>query len=259
MSDNQNLQNDLSIVRLRFKKGDLVIKEGDYGLSIYKIIEGKISVYTEAGNTKIPLAMLGPGAVVGEMTFLNDGAEHRSASVRAAEDCLLETWHPRLLKMEYEQMPPVIKYLADQALKRLVRINKLVVMLTEQKTKRNQGKKSGEPFNSKRRYFRKKVSLPFNCSPRYSGAKRKLGGTIKDISLGGAGLEVMPLNSPIFPYRVGEEFILNITLPKEKKAEITCKLVSIREGKSTGSLFLGVSFLEMSEHSSKNLGFFLMP
>ena len=259
MSVNQNTDNDLSIVRLRYKKGDLVIKEGDFGLSIYKIIAGKISIYTEAGDIKIPLAMLGPGAMIGEMTFLNDKIEQRSASARAVEDCLLEAWHPRLLKMEYGKMPPIIKYLADQTLKRLIRINKLVVMLAEQKTNKGQIRKAGEPKDSKRRYFRKKVSLPFKCSPLYSGVKGKLEGIVKDISVGGAGLEVMPMNSPVFPHRVGEEFILEITLPNRKKVDVSCKLISIREGKSTDSLFLGVSFLEISEHSSKNLRFFLMP
>ena len=259
MNENQNSEKDLSIVRLKYKKGDLVIKEGDYGLSIYKIIEGRINIYTEAGDTKIPLANLGPGSIIGEMIFLGDLIENRSASARAAEDTILEVWHPRLLKMEYEKMPPVIKYLADQTLKRLVRINKLVVQLTDQKNKKQKEKKKGEPRDSKRRYFRRKVSLPFIFSPLYSGSKGKLRGTVKDISLGGAGLEVIPMNSPIFPYRVGEDFILKITLPNGKDVEITCKLASIREGKLTASLFLGVSFLEMSEHSSKNLGFFLMP
>lgn len=259
MTENQNQENDFSIVRLKYKKGDLVIKEGDYGLSIYKITEGKISIYTEAGNTNIPLATIGPGAIIGEMLFLDDNIEYRSASARAVEDTILEVWHPKQLKMEYDQMPPIIKYLADQTLKRLVRINKLVVLLTDLKTKKNHAKKAGEPKDSKRRYFRKKVSLSFNCSPLYSGIKGRLSGNIEDISLGGAGLEVLPMNTPIFPYRLGEEFILNTTLPNEKKIEVTCRLISIRESKSTDSIFLGVSFLEMSEHSSKNLGFFLMP
>ena len=259
MSENQKSQNDLTNVRLRYKKGDLVIKEGDYGLSIYKIIEGKINVYTGDSDTKALLATLGPGAVIGEMTFLDEKIEHRAASARAAEDSLLEVWHPKLLKMEYTQMPQIIRFLADQTLRRLVRINKLVVKLTDQKKKKSEEEKAGEPWESKRRYYRKKVSLPFKCSPLYSGQKGKLSGTIKDISHGGAGLEVLPLNTPIFPYRVGEEFILNISLPKDKNVEVTCKLVSIREGKVTSSLFLGVSFMEMSEHSSKNLGFFMMP
>ncbi|MGD9161434.1 MAG: cyclic nucleotide-binding domain-containing protein [Desulfobacteraceae bacterium] len=259
MSENQKPENDLSIVHLKYKKGDLVIKEGDYGLSIYKIIEGKISIYTGDNDTKVLLATLGPGAVIGEMTFLDERIEHRIASARAAEDTLLELWHPRLLKMEYAKMPPIIRFLADQTLRRLVRINKLVVKLTDLKKKKSKEEKAGEPWESKRRYYRKKVSLPFKCSPLYSGIKGKLSGTVKNISLGGAGLEVIPLNSPIFPYRVGEEFILNVTLPKNKNVEVTCKLASIREGKLTSSLFLGVSFVEMSEHSSKNLGFFMMP
>ena len=112
---------------------------------------------------------------------------------------------------------------------------------------------------SKRRYFRKKVSLPFEGSSLYLESEVQLNGFIKDISLGGAGLEVILMNSPVSPYRVGEEYEIKATLPNDKNIEFFCKLISVREGQSTDSLFLGVSITEISEHSSKNLGFFLMP
>jgi len=259
MAENRKTENNISIAHLKYKKGDLVIKEGDFGLSIYKILQGKINVYTETDGAVVPLAALGPGAIIGEMTFLDDVIEHRSASARAAEDSLLEVWHPKLLKMDYDRMSPILKYLADQTLRRLVRINKLVVQLTDQKKKKSKGQQEGEPRGSKRRYFRRKVSLPFEGFPARSDSKFKLDGNIKDISLGGAGLEVMPMNRPVFPYRVGEDFIIRTTLPNKKDFEVTCRLVSIREGKSTASIILGVSFIEMSDHSSKNLGFFMMP
>jgi c-di-GMP-binding flagellar brake protein YcgR len=86
-----------------------------------------------------------------------------------------------------------------------------------------------------------------------------MSGYIKDISLGGAGLEIGLINKQVFPFRIGEEFILYTTLPNEKDVEFACRLVSIKEGKSQATLILGVSFFDVSEHSTKNLGFFLMP
>ncbi len=62
------------VIHLSYRKGDLITKEGDYGISIYKIIEGKavISQKSEDKEDKeIPLATLGPGAIIGEVIFLN--------------------------------------------------------------------------------------------------------------------------------------------------------------------------------------------
>jgi hypothetical protein len=261
MNSNETKDEDLAIVRLKFKKGDLIIKEGDYGVSIYKILEGFVSLFTEADDAVVPLATIGPGAVIGDTIFLNNNTmmERRSASARALEDTLVEVWHPKLLKLEYEQMPPVIRYLADQTLTHIGRMNKLVVKLTDQKIKKREHQKEVDPWAAKRRYYRKRINLPFLCTPLYSSSKSTLKGMIKDISLGGAGLEIRPILSPVFPYRVGEEFIISTTLPNDRNIEFTGRLVSIKEGKTHDSRILGVSFIELSEHSAKNLGFFLMP
>jgi hypothetical protein len=261
MNSNETKDEDLAIVRLKFKKGDLIIKEGDYGVSIYKIIEGFVSIFTEADDAVVPLATIGPGAVIGETIFLNNNTmmERRSASARALEDTLVEVWHPKLLKLEYEEMPPVIRYLADQTLTHIGRMNKLVVKLTDQKIKKREHQKEVDPWAAKRRYYRKRVNLPFLCTPLYSSSKSTLKGMIKDISLGGAGLEIRPILSPVFPYRVGEEFLISTTLPNDRNIEFSCRLVSIKEGKTNDARILGISFIELSEHSAKNLGFFLMP
>jgi hypothetical protein len=261
MNNNETKEEGLDIVRLKFKKGDLIIKEGDYGVSIYKILEGFVSIFTEADEAVVPLATIGSGAVIGETIFLNDSnmIERRSASARALEDTLVEVWHPKLLKLEYEQMPPVIKYLADQTLTHIGRMNKLVVKLTDQRVKKREHQKEVDPWAAKRRYYRKRVNLPFICTPLYSSSKSTMKGLIKDISLGGAGLEIRPILSPVFPYRVGEEFLISTTLPNDRNIEFSCRLVSIKEGKTNDARILGISFIELSEHSAKNLGFFLMP
>ena len=48
------------VMRLSYRKGDLIIKEGDYGVSIYKIIEGSVVVFRESDGQEIPLSTLGP-------------------------------------------------------------------------------------------------------------------------------------------------------------------------------------------------------
>jgi hypothetical protein len=161
--------------------------------------------------------------------------------------------------MEYKQMPPIIKYLADQALNRLIRMNKLVVKLTEQKNKRIKDQKSNDPWAAKRRYYRKLVNIDCEFRPAYSMSQKKSSGEIRDISLGGAGLEVKPILGEVFPHKPGDEFKINTTLPNGKKIEFNAEIVSLKVGGSKNSIFLGISFTNLSEHAAKNLGFFLMP
>ncbi len=259
MSDNKDITKDQTPVQLRYKKGELIFKEGDFGLSIYKVIKGSVDVYTEADGKEVSLTTIGPGTVIGEMVFLNDTVERRSASARAIDDTILEVWHPDLLKIEYERLPPIIKYLADQALNRLQRTNKLVVKLTDKKRKLEKTNKEGEPRESRRRYYRKKVDISFTCRTLNPNSNFRVTGEIRNISLGGAGLEINLLENRVFPFRIGEEFLIYATLPNESNVSFPCRLMSMKEGKSRDILILGVSFFDISEHSAKNLGFFLMP
>ena len=118
------------IVQLNFSKGDLIIKEGDYGISIYEIISGRVGIFVESGGTETSVAVLGPGMIVGEMAFIAGNTSTRSASARALEDCCLEAWHPAMLLNAYQKMPEVLRLIAGQALKLIVRMNKMVVELS---------------------------------------------------------------------------------------------------------------------------------
>ncbi len=111
---------------LRYKKGEQIIKQGDYGISIYIILNGNVEVYRESEGGDVVLATLGPGDIIGEMIFLNKGVEVRSASARALQDSELEVWHPDDLGKKYEEIAPVLKAMINQVLRRLLRMNKLL-------------------------------------------------------------------------------------------------------------------------------------
>jgi CRP-like cAMP-binding protein len=248
-----------SIIRLKYKKGELIVKGGDYGISIYKVLKGRVQIFSELEDSVISLATLGPGEIIGEMIFLNRDSERRSASARALEDSELEVWHPEMLAKEYEQMAPILKYLADQAMNRLTRMNKLIIQLTAKKRQQQEKLKQRDPWAAQRRYYRKEVNLEFVLRSVGSDRKSRLNGEIKDISLGGAGLEVRPKNVSKFPFKKGDELIVNTFLPNDKALDFKAKIVSIRKGRTLGSFFLGTSFKDLTDIALKNLGFFLMP
>ena len=78
------------VVNLSYSRGELIIKEGDYGSSIYKILNGAVRVFKGPRESKTTLAILDRGEVFGEMTFFNFGLDPRSASVEAIDNVKLE-------------------------------------------------------------------------------------------------------------------------------------------------------------------------
>lgn len=247
------------VIHLSYSKGDLITKEGDYGISIYKIIEGKAVISRKSEDKEIPLATLGPGAIIGEVTFLNRGKGTRSASARAVEDSVLEVWHPSTLSKEYDQMPPVIKYIADQISSRLIRMNRLIVQLKTQEQKRLKAMEKSDPLTSQRRYYRKDVDLDCHYRPVGLSPKVRLDGQIRNISLGGIGMEIMVKNTTSFSHMQGDFFVVNTVLPNNKSLELKVKVETVTKSKSHGRLLLNMSMTEISDGAKKSLGFFMMP
>jgi CRP/FNR family cyclic AMP-dependent transcriptional regulator len=124
------------IVHLSYSKGELILKEGDYGISIYKIVKGNVRIFRMLGEHKITLATLGKGEVFGEMTFFNFLLEPRSASVEAMDDVMLEVWHSALLADEYKRISPMLRYVLKQTLSRLLKLNKVVSDLSAKQSEK---------------------------------------------------------------------------------------------------------------------------
>lgn len=243
-------------VELSFRKGDLIAKEGDYGVSIYRIITGQVAITIQSGEKEIRLATLGPGEIIGEVTFLSRNIEPRSASARALEDTKLEVWHPSRLTREYEQMEPIIKYISDQVLARLIRMNKFIGQLgTRGLTKAVQP----ETASSQRSYYRKKLQASCEYRPLDIRKAAWLKGTLTDLSLNGLGMTVSVRNNLQFPHENGKVFRIRTTLPNRKEVQVDAKIVTVRKSDVPGRLNLGMAVGKMTEDARKTLGFFLMP
>lgn len=248
------------IVRLRYQKGDLILKEGDYGVSVYKIISGRVRVYTQSAGQDVMLATLGPGDLLAEMAFLMRGLEPYSASARAMEETELEVWHSSRLVKDYEAMPPVVKFVVNQSLKRLARTNKLVAQLEARpEPSVAQPSVAKRPFSEdQRRYYRKAVEIDGYYRPAVTAERLRLPCQIKDLSREGVGVTVDPENALSCAHEIGEEYFLETTLPNGREISFTAKVVNANPNKFPGKVFLGMSFTHIGDRSNKALGFFLM-
>ena len=83
-----------------FNAGEMIIREGDYGRSVYVILDGRVKVFTaDDGGNELPLATLGVGQFFGEMSLVS--GKPRSSSVVALELSVL-------VELSYASMANVI-------------------------------------------------------------------------------------------------------------------------------------------------------
>jgi serine/threonine-protein kinase len=87
-----------------FKKGDVVIQEGEVGEAAYIVRSGQLQVYKTQGAAKIVLRQLGPGDVFGETAIF--AASPRTASVVALADSELVVVTKKTIERELAAMQP---------------------------------------------------------------------------------------------------------------------------------------------------------
>jgi CRP-like cAMP-binding protein len=247
---------------LKYKKGEQIIKQGDYGISIYIILNGYVEVFRESDRGQVALSTLGPGDIFGEMIFLNKGVEVRSASVRALQDSEIEVWHPDGLAEKYEEIAPVLKTMINQALRRLLRMHKLLDKLASEtpgpKETKEEKKLSKE---SRRRYYRKSVDIPCDYVPLHAGKdfRSPMKGRIKNLSMTGLRMEVPSSNPSYAVHEVGKSFRIETALPNGQSLKLTAKIVNVN--KQEGRLRLGMQFHDLPDYDGtrKTLWFFMLP
>jgi CRP-like cAMP-binding protein len=91
--------------------GELVVREGAEGDSLFLVLNGQVSVWKQVEDGQVlPVADLGEGQVFGEMTlFLN---APRSASVRANQECQLLRVDRGSISALLEQQPQLLESFA---------------------------------------------------------------------------------------------------------------------------------------------------
>jgi CRP/FNR family cyclic AMP-dependent transcriptional regulator len=85
----QNLVNELAALgqRRSWRKGSLLIEEGEIGDTLYIVLAGKVRVYSsEPSGKEVTLGIYGPGEYVGEMS-LDGGARSASVATLEASQC----------------------------------------------------------------------------------------------------------------------------------------------------------------------------
>lgn len=98
--------------------GEALFIAGDIGDGCYRLEKGlvKVMITSPQGEDRI-LALLGPGAIVGELSVIDRGA--RSASVVAVKECNLSFVSHAAFEQCTQQHPEIYRYLVDVLAARL--------------------------------------------------------------------------------------------------------------------------------------------
>lgn len=248
------------VARLEYSKGDLIVKAGDYGISTYEIISGKVEIFVESEGMKTRLSVLEPGMIFGKKTFIMGNTDPRSASGRALEDCCLEAWHPAMLLNDYNQMSAVVKRIADQVFRFMVRMDKITSGLSMPKdnTKKRQVKEPFDPSADRRKYYRKKVGIECFFRPANGPEDTQLMGRVRDISKGGLQMVVGKTMSQKHAFIVGEELMITMDLLPHQQVSMTAKTLWLKKEEKTGSIRIGTVYTHINPETQQKLGFFLM-
>jgi CRP-like cAMP-binding protein len=254
--------NFAGVTVLKYKKGEQIIKQGDYGISIYIILNGYVEVFRDSDGAEVVLGTLGPGDIFGEMIFLNKEVEVRSASARALQDSEIEVWHPDELAKKYEEIAPVLKTMINQVLKRLLRMHKLLDKMAPRMLAQREAKADKKASKeSRRRYYRKIVDIECDYLPLLAGKefRNPMKGRIKNLSMTGLRMEVPSVNPSYASHEVGKSFRIETVLPNDQPLKLSAKIVNVH--KQEGRLQLGMQFHDLPDYDGtrKTLWFFMLP
>lgn len=113
-----------SLHTVGFQENELIFAEGTPGDCAYIIESGQVQIFMASPSHPIPLKVLGPGDIFGEMSVID--ASPRSASAMAIDDCVCIVVSRSQIAERINDSDPVVKLLIDILLRRTREQNTLL-------------------------------------------------------------------------------------------------------------------------------------
>ncbi|MCA9581675.1 MAG: cyclic nucleotide-binding domain-containing protein [Myxococcales bacterium] len=88
-----------------FSGGDTIIRQGEVGDTMYMVLSGEVTVTAHSEDAEVPLANLGRGACIGEVSIIRGG--ERTATVVASNDVELVAFKKKLIERVLDDYPKV--------------------------------------------------------------------------------------------------------------------------------------------------------
>jgi len=213
-----------------YQDGQVIFKEGSSGDWVYVVLSGSVEISKTIGERKATLAVLEPGEVFGELSYL--GAIKRTATAQVIGKTTLGVLDRTFLDKEFNQLSGYFRSILVALVKRLRDLIERVSEFTSRKQDRVQ----------------KTLSLSFRDPQSFVKAYTD------NISKGGLFIRTER------PLKKGEQFLLKLHLPElSEPMKINCESVWTREQSETEKRppGMGVKFCEMAERDSQILNHYV--
>ncbi len=102
---------------INVKKDEIIFRQNDIGDRAYIIESGQILIYLTKEHEEIPLTLIGPGEIFGEMSLLDN--QTRSASAKALEDTVLSAVNREQVMERVNSSDTIVQLLMRVLLKRI--------------------------------------------------------------------------------------------------------------------------------------------
>ncbi|OGF50725.1 MAG: hypothetical protein A2231_05665 [Candidatus Firestonebacteria bacterium RIFOXYA2_FULL_40_8] len=115
-------------MRKTYKKGELILKEGDEGNEAYAVLSGRVEVYRLKDGKKVILGIIGKDQIFGEMSMIDEVP--RSANVVALEDTEVNAIGRSDFNEIFYTEPHLVSMFLKSIFERLRHVDQKVIDLT---------------------------------------------------------------------------------------------------------------------------------
>ncbi|MEK7395142.1 MAG: cyclic nucleotide-binding domain-containing protein [Fibrobacterota bacterium] len=111
----------MSALLKSYSPSEIIFREGMPGSSTYVVQSGKVEISVQRDGRKVVLAMLGEGALFGEMATIDGGLRSATASASTAADvyCIRSDGFRQMI----DECPPFVKTMVDSLISRVRKVN----------------------------------------------------------------------------------------------------------------------------------------
>jgi len=111
----------LSALLKSYSPSEIIFREGLPGSSTYVVQSGKVEISVQRDGRKVVLAMLGEGALFGEMATIDGGLRSATATASTAAEvyCIRSDGFRQMI----DECPPFVKTMVDSLISRVRKVN----------------------------------------------------------------------------------------------------------------------------------------
>jgi hypothetical protein len=237
---------------LKYSSGQLIIKEGDYGASVYRVAKGKVRIFKELQWGKAIINELGEDEIFGEMAFIGGGIAPHSTSAEAVGEVVLEIWHTLSIREDFQAASPIVRILAERLLNKLAKTNLVYERLfTEQQEKKENGPASP------RDDLRKSWESTCKYRPLRGHTGRLLDGFVQEI--GREDIRMMVAEHILLQvdHAPGSKFEMFLNFPDEDPLMVHGEILPGARGDTPGYRAFSFQFIHLTESTRNRIESFI--